>query len=159
MAGCTSVVPPPRAAALSVGARSAGPTSSYLEGSVAVGIVIVQGPTAALKFSEAEVVKVVAEVQNGLGWLATANPLAGISFAYDINNVNLGVQPDPSATDLEALWRDPAMGAIGFSADWNGVAAYVEDIRARFGTRSTSVASSRSTQSVTSPMPASAGRA
>ena len=27
-------------------------------------------------------------------------------------------------------WR-----AIGFSADWNGVGAYVEDIRARFGTR------------------------
>ena len=27
------------------------------------------------------------------------------------------------------------MAAIGFSADWNGVGAYVEDIRSRFGTR------------------------
>jgi hypothetical protein len=134
MEGCTTVVPTPRAAP-AVGARAAGPTSSYLEGTVAVGIVIVQGPTAALKFSEAEVVKVVAEVQNGLGWLATANPLAGIAFSYDIHNVNLAVQPDPNAPDLEALWRDPAMGAIGYSADWAGVGAYVEDIRARYGTR------------------------
>ena len=35
-----------------------------------------------------------AEVQNGLGWLATANPLAGICFSYDIQNVNL-VIPAP----------------------------------------------------------------
>lgn len=43
--------------------------------------------------------------------------------------------PDPNAADLEALWRDPAMAALGFSADWAGVSAYVEDIRNRFGTR------------------------
>ena len=39
----------------------------YLEGTVAVGIIIVQGPTAALQFSDDERTKVVAEVQNGLG--------------------------------------------------------------------------------------------
>ena len=27
------------------------------------------------------------------------------------------------------------MGALGYSADWNGVLSYVEDIRVRFGTR------------------------
>ena len=135
MEACTTVVPIPREAAPRVGARAAGPTSSYLEGSVAVGIIVVQGPTAALKFSDAELVKVVAEVQNGLGWLATVNPLAGISFSYDIQNVNVAVQPDPNAADLEALWRDPAMAALGFSGDWNGVVSYVEDIRTRFGTR------------------------
>lgn len=135
MGDCTSVVPTPPQVAERDSEQEAGPTSSYLEGSVAVGIVIVQGPTAALSFSEAEVVKVVAEVQNGLGWFATANPLAGISFSYDIQNVNLSVQADPSAADLEALWRDPAMGALGYSADWNGVGAYVEDIRSRYGTR------------------------
>ena len=135
MEACTTVVSTPREAAPRVGARAAGPTSSYLEGSVAVGIIVVQGPTAALKFSDAELVKVVAEVQNGLGWLATVNPLAGISFSYDIQNVNVAVQPDPNAADLEALWRDPAMAALGFSGDWNGVVSYVEDIRTRFGTR------------------------
>jgi hypothetical protein len=135
MSKCTTVVPTPRAAARAVGARSAGPTSAYLEGTVAVGIIIVQGPTADLRFSDDEVTKVVAEVQNGLGWYATANPLAGISFSYDIQNVNLTTQPDPSAPDLEALWRNPAMSALGYTADWNGVQSYVEDIRARFGTR------------------------
>jgi hypothetical protein len=135
MPSCTSVVPRPSIKMRAVGTRAAGPTSSYLEGTVAVGIVIVQGPTANLQFSDQEVIKVVAEVQNGLGWYATDNPLAGIAFSYDIQNVNLTVPPNPSAPDLEALWRDPAMAAIGQSADWNGVLSYVEDIRIRFGTR------------------------
>jgi hypothetical protein len=138
MPDCTTVAPPPpalRAQAPGAGAPAPGPTSAYLEGPVAVGIVIVQGPTAALKFSDAEITKVVAEVQNGLGWYATTNPLAGISFSYDIQNVTLGVAADPAAADLEAHWRDPAMGALGFSADWSGVQSYVEDLRNRFGTR------------------------
>jgi hypothetical protein len=134
MRDCTTVVPTPRVPR-AVGARAAAPTSAYLEGSIAVGIVIVQGPTAALKFSEAERTKVVAEVQNGLGFFATANATSGISFAYDIQDVTLSIPANPAAPDLEAHWRDPAMGAIGFSADWNGVRDYVEDLRTRFGTR------------------------
>jgi FG-GAP-like repeat len=135
MPSCTTVVPSPLAGARALGATSAGPTSSFLEGTVAVGVIIVQGPTAALKFSDAELTKVVAEVQNGLGFYATTNPIVGISFSYDIQNVTLTTQPDPSAADLEALWRNPAMQAIGFSGDWDGVLAYVEDLRSRFGTR------------------------
>ena len=46
MPSCITAVPGPRAEARAVGALSAGPTSAYLEGSVAVGIIIVQGPTA-----------------------------------------------------------------------------------------------------------------
>jgi hypothetical protein len=88
-----------------------------------------------LKFSDAELTKVIAEVQNGLGWFATTNPIVGISFSYDIQNVNLATPADPAAPDLEAHWRNPAMGAIGFSADWDGVLSYIEDIRSRFGTR------------------------
>jgi FG-GAP-like repeat len=133
MPDCTTVVPPPPGARAAVAA--AAPTSGYLEGTVAVGIIIVEGPTADLKFSDAERTKVVAEVQNGLSFYATTNPVAGISFAYDIQIVTVATPPDPNAADLEALWRDPAMGALGFSADWAGVTAYVEDIRNRFGTR------------------------
>ena len=55
------------------------PTSQRLTGSVAVGIVIVEGPNANLKFSDAERTKVVAEVQNGLSWLATQNPEGNFS--------------------------------------------------------------------------------
>jgi len=111
------------------------PTSSYLEGTVAVGIVIVEGPNDDLKFSDIERTKVVAEVQNGLSWYAAGNPAAGISFSYDIRDVTVGVQPDPSAADLEALWRDPAMASLGFTGDWNGVLSYVEDNRSRLGTQ------------------------
>ncbi len=133
MHDCTTVVPEPPGARAAFAA--AAPTSAYLEGTVAVGIVIVQGPTADLRFSDAERTKVVAEVQNGLSFYATTNPVAGISFSYDIQIVTVDTPPDPNAADLEALWRDPAMGALGFSADWSGVTAYVEDIRNRFGTR------------------------
>jgi hypothetical protein len=133
MPDCTTVVPQPPDARAAVAA--AAPTSQYLEGTVAVGIIIVEGPTADLKFSDSERTKVVAEVQNGLSFYATANPVAGISFAYDIQIVTVATPPDPNAADLEALWRDPAMGALGFSADWAGVTAYIEDIRNRFGTR------------------------
>ncbi|MER5832867.1 RICIN domain-containing protein [Streptomyces sp. NPDC002130] len=135
MAGCASVVPTPTVATHPGAASFAPPTSAYLEGSVAVGIVIVEGPTAALQFSAEERTKVVAEVQNGLGWLASVNPSAGVSFAYDIQHVALNTQADPNASDLEAHWRDPAMAALGYSADWSGVLDYVEAIRGRLGTR------------------------
>ncbi len=133
MPSCTTVVEPPSGARAMMAA--APPTSAYLEGTVAVGIVMVEGPTADLRFTDDERLKVIAEVQNGLSFFATANTAAGISFAYDMQVVNVGTPADPDAADLEALWRDPAMAALGFSADWAGVTAYVEDIRNRFGTR------------------------
>ena len=51
------------------------PTSDYLLGSVALGVVIVNGPTAATQFTAAEQTKIVAEVQAGAAWLAGFNPL------------------------------------------------------------------------------------
>ncbi len=132
---CVSIGRVPENRSMAVGAQAAGPTSLYLEGKVAVGLVIVQGPTPELRFSEQELVKVVAEVQNGLGFLATSNPLAEVTFTYDIQNVALSIAADPSAPDLEAHWRNPAMGALGFSQDWAGVSAYVESIRTRLRTR------------------------
>ena len=134
MEGCDRPAPG-QEAGLSFDAGAPGPTSSFLEGSVAVGIVIVEGPTAALKFSAAERIKVVAEVQNGLGWLASLNPNAGINFTYDIRVVSLTVAPNPAAPDLEGLWRDPAMAALGFAANFGGVTDYVNANRTRFRTR------------------------
>jgi len=135
MPGCATAVPAAPSVRAEARAPAAAPTSSFLEGSVAVGIVIVQGPTAALKFSAAEITKVVAEVQNGLGWYATANSLAGITFTYDIKNVTINTPADTKAPDLEALWRNPAMGSLGYSSNWNGVSSYVEHLRTQFGTR------------------------
>ena len=111
------------------------PTSAYMEGTIAVGIVMVEGPTAALQFSAAERQHVVAEVQNGLGWYAAQNPAANITFVYDIQTVRVNVQPNPNAPDLEGLWRDPAMAALGYAANWSGVTSYVEHLRTSLATQ------------------------
>ena len=47
--------------------RAAEDMSPYLIGSVALGIVIVSGPSPDLQFSQVEAAKVVAEIQDGLG--------------------------------------------------------------------------------------------
>src|SRR3954469_6352134 len=86
MPDCTTVVDTPQI--IRQGAAAPAPTSSYLQGSVAVGIIIVEGP-GGLAFTAAQRVKVVAEVQNGLGWYATTNPPAGLTFSYDFHVVTL----------------------------------------------------------------------
>ena len=113
-------------------ARAAAPTSARLTGSVSVGVIIVEGPTAALKFSPDERVKVVAEVQNGLGWLGAQSSPTGVRFVYDIQTVTLRVRPGPAdltSGQKEALWRDPAMASLGFGAGMDGVHDYVEQLR------------------------------
>lgn len=69
--------------------------SEYLIGSVAVGIVIVEGPEPSLQFSFEERAKVVAEVQEGLTWLASQEPRAGVSWSYDIRTIRINTSPDP----------------------------------------------------------------
>lgn len=123
-------------------AEASAPTSQRLTGSVAVGVVIVEGPTPDLKFSTAERTKVVAEVQNGLGWLATQNP-SGVTFKYDIKVVSLSVRPGPDDLDFNAKerrWRDPAMRDLGYGTGMAGVRAYAEANRSALGTDWTFVA-------------------
>ena len=131
--GCAGAVP---STALEFGVEAAAPpTSAYLEGNVAVGIIIVDGPTAALKFTAAERTKVVAEVQNGLSFYAAAYPAAGLTFVYDIRTPTISAPANPAATDLEAVFRDPAMAAMGFPGNWSGVGQYIESLRTNLKTR------------------------
>ncbi len=123
--GCTGAPTPANAGMRDLGA----PTSSYLIGSVALGVVIVNGPTPATQFTADEQTKVVAEVQAGAGWLAGFNLWAGVSFNYDVRVVNIGTQPDAAASDNESRFRDPAVAALGFQANWNGVWDYVNWLR------------------------------
>ncbi len=112
--------------------------SPYLIGSVAVGIVIVEGPTADLQFNDQERAKVVAEVQEGLTWLGRQESRASITWNYDIRTVRVNVAPNPALTGyepLESLWRDPAMGQLGFAPNFQGVRDYVASIRTNLGTR------------------------
>lgn len=113
-------------------------TSLFLIGSVGVGLVIVDGPTPDLQFTEEERTKVVAECQEGLGWLAGREPRAGVSFAWDIQPVRVNSSPDSSAKDyelLEARWRDPAMAALGYMPNFFGVMSYTSALRRKLGTR------------------------
>lgn len=107
-------------------------TSARLNGSVAVGIVIVQGPTEALKFTTAERTKVVAEVQNGLGWLGAQNPSGAVVWKYDIQVISITTQPGAdtlTSSEKEARWRDPVMQKMGYGTGMSAVSKYVEAIR------------------------------
>lgn len=114
------------------------PTSSFLIGSIAVGLIIVEGPTDDLKFDESERAKVVAEVQNGLSWLGTQEPRANVSWSYDIKIVTLSTPPGSAGLSLsekERLWRDPAMDQLGYGPGISRVRSYVQDLRSQLHTR------------------------
>ena len=122
----------------SAAAMAGGATSARLTHSVAVGIIIVEGPSADLKFSNAERIKVIAEVQNGLSWLGAQSSPQGVRFSYDIHVVTLSTEPgsnDLSFGAKEALWRDPAMASLGYGTGMAGVSDYVQDIRTSKGTK------------------------
>jgi len=118
------------------------PAGARLNGRVAVGIIIVEGPTAALQFTQAERTNAVAEVQNGLTWLGSLvlpTTISRVTWVYDIQTVALTVNPNPADTtweQREARWRDPALDDLGFDPGQAGVQAYVEDLRTRLGTDS-----------------------
>jgi hypothetical protein len=130
---CHEILDAGRSASADAGADA--PTSAQLTGKVAVGIIIVEGPTAALKFSATERTKIVAEVQNGLGWLASQSP-TGVTWVYDIQVVSIATQPGANTPDdqKEALWRDPAMAKLGYGSGLANVTQYVEALRTKYGT-------------------------
>ena len=131
-----SALAPARAAAPRGAAAAPAPGAAVLAGSVAVGIIIVNGPTTATRFTATERTKVVAEVQAGLTWLGTQEPGAGVSWHYEIQNVSITTRTDATADDDESRWRNPAMGRLGHTQSWQGMLDYVAALRTRLGTRS-----------------------
>ena len=106
-------------------------TSRYLTGTVAVGIIIVDGPaggTAA--FTPQERTNVVTEVQEGANGLINMAPAgANLNFIYDINTVTLNL--DPNTVTGEGQWRDPAMAALGYTSGTSGMYDYLDFLRTR----------------------------
>lgn len=135
---CTDVgIDPQEVAALATAGAGAPPLSARLTGKVAVGLIIVEGPTAALKFSETERQKVVAEVQNGLGWLGAQNPSGEVSWVYDLHVITISEKPltgDPTPAQMEARFRDPAMAKLGYGNGLSNVTKYANDIRSKLDT-------------------------
>ena len=142
MKGCITT-PPSTSASAEAGAPALEasatiPTSGWLEGSVAVGTVIVNGPTEDLHFTDAEQTKVIAEVQAGLGWLASQALSAKVTFVHDIHLVQITVPANKNITNfdnLETLWRNPVMTSLGYAASWQGVVDYVNALREKMQTK------------------------
>jgi hypothetical protein len=116
------------------------PTSLHLNGSVAIGVVLVsrdQGPEA---MTDPERAKIIQEIQAGLLWLASVEPRARVSFVYDIRPVTVTVGPGPYAgvTDpyerFERGWRDAALAVMGYAAGRSGYQQYANDLRSSRGT-------------------------
>ena len=107
--------------------------NDYLEGPVALSVVFVNGPTAAVQMSATERLKVAAEIQEGYAWLAAANPSAHLSFTVETHTVSITT---PDATGLaEITWRNAAMGALGYAAGDASVEAMAREIRDRTRSR------------------------
>lgn len=88
------------------------PTSLYMTGSIAVGVIIVSGTRNNLKFSSAENQKVIQEVQEGLTFLANVEPKAKITFVYDIRTITVSVAPGATTSyeSAEGPWRNASRG-------------------------------------------------
>jgi hypothetical protein len=108
-------------------ARSTGtPTSLVLEGSVAVGVVVVSSTQPGLQISAVENAKIFAEVQEGLDFLAKAEPNANVSFVYDVRFETVSVPPSPMR-EISVGWRGwPASFASNVEASvmWNNDKAF-----------------------------------
>jgi hypothetical protein len=106
------------------------PTSRYLIGSVAVGVVLVSRNQGAEVMTSAERTQILSEIQAGLTWLAGVEPLAQVSFVYDIQPVTVTATPGPAAgiTDpfeqYEQGWRDAALAVLGYGVGPAGYQAY-----------------------------------
>jgi hypothetical protein len=94
--------------------------------------------SAGLNFAQSEISKIVFEVQEGLNFLASAEPLARITFFYDWRPITVNVTPGPVASianpfdTMEAPWRNAALQAMGFTPDLQGSLAYVISIKQKF---------------------------
>lgn len=108
-------------------------TSQYMLGTVAVGIIIVDGP-GAVAFTPSDRNIITAEVQEGMNRLIglaprDVNGVPRLTFIIDLSPVTLGI-PDP-APDSEVDWRDPAMLQVGpgYQAEEAGLYDYLHDLR------------------------------
>lgn len=89
------VLPPPVPGPATMGPMAAAvpQRNERMINSIAVGVVLVDGVDTAYKMSDAEQVDVVAEVQEGLGWLGSQEPAAKVTWIYDTEMVT--VDPEP----------------------------------------------------------------
>ncbi len=109
-------------------------TSAYLIGKVAVNIIVVEGKVPPYTFSPMERDTLVAEIQDGLGWLGSQEFKAAVSWFYELRRVALDLDPAQVPDFTEDTWRDAAMASLGYPANWDGLEQFVRARRAALGT-------------------------
>lgn len=123
------------------GAQPAPPPTPVMVGSIAIGIVMVSGPTTALRITGSEQQKIVQEVMLATDFLANAEPRARISFDYDIQPIDVRTKAGTrrSTSDpyerYEAPWRDAALRELGYGRGRSGYESYVADLARNRRTR------------------------
>ncbi|SDE16123.1 hypothetical protein SAMN05421538_104195 [Paracoccus isoporae] len=114
------------------------PLSARMTGRIAVGLVIVSGTAAHLRFTTDEQLLVVSEVQNGLSFLANEAPQKDVTFVHDISVLSVSAaEAPPDARDFDAFeapWRDGALAQLGHRPGLAGADAYARALRDRHGT-------------------------
>ena len=105
-----------------------------LVGRIAVGLVYVDSTVAQYAITDQEKSKVLSETIEGLNMLSGFEPRANIQWFYDIKRPKISMTANQftpaNQNQWEDLWRNAALGAMGYSADFNGMNAYINKIKA-----------------------------
>jgi hypothetical protein len=104
-----------------------------LVGRIAVGLVFVDSTVTQYQITDTEKSKIITETSEGLNMLTNFEPRANIQWFYDFKrpkvNLQSGSFPGSNQNGWEDTWRNAAMGAMGYSADINGMNKYINDIK------------------------------
>jgi hypothetical protein len=98
-------------------------------------VIFTGNASSGLAFTSSEEAKITTEVLEGLAFLASAEPLANVTFVYDWRKVAVSATPGPDATigdayeRFEAPWRNAALGVMGFASSRTGSVAYVNALK------------------------------
>jgi hypothetical protein len=106
-----------------------------LRGSVAIGLVIVNGP-GSLAFTTSQRATVMAGVQDGLMWLGNQSQVVPVVFDIDTLILTIDVPENPDAPDLEAVWRNPILARLNFPPGYAGVTEFAQSLQDEKGTDS-----------------------
>lgn len=107
-----------------------------LSGRIAVGIIMVSGP-GRRRLLKSQQVKIVAEVQNGLSWLAAQSPARDVTWVHDNHHFTVDVPQATGPTGdeeeryehFESPWRDAALAELGFRGGTAGVKQYLTKLQ------------------------------
>ncbi|MBX7046620.1 MAG: glycoside hydrolase [Ignavibacteria bacterium] len=115
-------------------------TSQSMNGKIAVGVLVISGPQADnVNITIDEYYKVLTEVAEGNTFLATACYEANITFVLTSFYITISASPQPNldctasldnSRACEAVFRNPALQAIGFDPSYDGVVALVKSLMA-----------------------------